>query len=556
MSPVFLGAPGLWVGRLVVLREGWGECGGWSYGLGYWGVFAGAGALLRGVCTGCCGGVFGVSWVASMLWLMQDIAFFSVLDLAAAIRSRSLSSVELLDLYLERFVRLNPRLNALVSVDWEGGRRQAVQADAALARGEVRGPLHGVPITVSDSLSVAGVVTTNGDPELAGNVPQKDAVAIARCKAAGAVVFAKSNVGWGDWEAVASNPLFGATRNPWDMGRSTGGAAGGAGASVAAGLTALDIGRDIGGSLRVPAHYCGVYAHRPSRGVVPVEGPILLDGAIFSQEFAATGVMGRSVADLSLGLELIGGPDVQNARGWTLQLPAPRRRSLSECRIAVWAEGEGTSLDTSGRELMEHVAETLRKAGAFVDETARPGFSLLLAHQVFRQLRVGMAALDADGDVFGPLPLAVSLQAERVQALVAQYLAYGTQSYRDWQSANELRNYFSLCWERFFHEFDVVLMPVMPTAAPRWDFSEEDLCFLPCAVLAGDQAFLFWDETAWVTLPTLCSLPATVIPAGKTQEGLPVGVQLVGPYLDDLTTLRLGGWLSSLLGGFSAPPGT
>ena len=205
---------------------------------------------------------------------MAQLPFRTATELAAALRAKEISSTELLDCYLGRIEELNPGLGAVVTLDADRARREAAEADRRLARGAAAGPLHGLPVTVKDCLETAGLRTTCGAPELAGYVPERDAEAVGRLRSAGAIIMGKTNLPAWASDCQSYNELFGTTNNPWDAGRTPGGSSGGAAAAVAAGLSALELGSDLGGSLRIPAAWCGVYTLKPSFGIIPVDGHI------------------------------------------------------------------------------------------------------------------------------------------------------------------------------------------------------------------------------------------------------------------------------------------
>jgi amidase len=268
---------------------------------------------------------------------MADIALQSARTLAEAIRRREISSRELLDHYLARVERLNPPLNAVVTVDVEGARRAADAADKALARGGASGPLHGVPMTIKDTYETAGMRTTCGFEPWSDHHPEGDAEPVRRLREAGAVVFGKTNTPTlaGDWQT--HNPIFGVTNNPWSREHTTGGSSGGAAAAVAAGLTALELGSDIGGSIRVPSSWCGVCGHKPTWGVVPQHGHLPPPpGTLAETDLGVMGPIARTVDDLELALDIVAGPHGHDAVGWRLELPPARATALRELRLAAW----------------------------------------------------------------------------------------------------------------------------------------------------------------------------------------------------------------------------
>jgi len=267
----------------------------------------------------------------------DDLAFWPATRLAAAVRRRELGSEELLDHYLERIGRLNPAINAVVTLDEERARAEARTADRATVAGGPLPPLHGLPVTIKDALATAGLRSTGGATELAEHVPTVDAPVVASLRRAGAIVFGKTNLPRWSGDLQSFNALFGTTNNPWDLTRTPGGSSGGAAAAVAAGLTSFEIGTDIGGSIRLPAAYCGVYGHKPSFGLVPGLG--YLDharGGTTEADVNVLGPLARSAEDLELLLGLIAGPTPDRAPAWRVELPPARHRSLAEYRVAAW----------------------------------------------------------------------------------------------------------------------------------------------------------------------------------------------------------------------------
>src|SRR5215813_13046429 len=295
---------------------------------------------------------------------MSDIAFRSALELVVALRNREVSSRELLDHYLKRVERYNPQINAVVTLDVDRARKRADEADQALARGELWGPLHGLPMTIKDTIETAGLRTTAGAPIHTNHIPAHDAPVVARLKAAGAIVFGKTNTPVFAGDAQTYNPIFGVTNNPWDLTRSPGGSSGGSAAALSAGLTGLELGSDIGGSIRNPAHYCGVYGHKPSYDIIPLRGHIPgPPGLLSGTDIAVLGPLARSAKDLSLVLGLLVGPDEDEGVAWRLELPSPRRGALREYRVAAWLDDPVCPVDNEVRRRLEATVEALRHKG-------------------------------------------------------------------------------------------------------------------------------------------------------------------------------------------------
>jgi amidase len=482
---------------------------------------------------------------------MLPVPFRSARALAAMIRRGTIGCRELLDLYVERIARFNPTLNAIVVLDPDNARKRARAADRALARGESWGPLHGVPFTVKESFDVAGMPTTWGVPALAGNIATRNALAVERLQAAGGVLVGKTNVPLmlADWQTF--NAIHGTTSNPWDASRTPGGSSGGAAAALAAGLTGLEMGSDIGASIRNPAHYCGVYGHKPSFGICSGKGQAL-PGVVSASDIAVIGPMARSAADLALALGVVTGPDEIDGRGWRVRVPAPRGRQLSDFRVAVVFDDEEAEVDESVRARLRALAAALRKAKVRVREDARPAFSSREAHRNYIALlraatsrRLTDEAVARNADALAALDPAD--QGYRAQMVRAQAM-----SHRDWLNLNEARHHMRLAWDRFFRDFDVLLCPVATTAAfphdqhgERWERMIE----------VNGKPQPSTTQMFWAGYSGNCYLPSTVAPAGLTDAGLPVGVQIVGPQYGDLACIRFAALLEREFGGFVAPPG-
>jgi len=482
---------------------------------------------------------------------MDDVVFRPAVALAKALRAGELGSRELLEQYISRVERLNPKVNAVVAVDLERARRRADEADAARKRGSLLGPLHGLPMTIKDSLETEGLCTTCGVPELAKHVPSRDATAVARLRAAGAVVFGKTNAPTWAMDVQTYNPVYGTTNNPWDTTRSPGGSSGGAAAAVAAGLTALEMGSDIGGSIRNPSHYCGVYGHKPSYGIVPGRGHLPPPpGTLADTDIGVVGPIARSAEDLALALEVVAGPDEDQAVGWRLALPPPRRGALRDYRVAVWLDDPACPVDDAVRGRLEAVVEALVKAGVRVEE-ARP-VDFAEAYRDYLRLLLPVTTAGAPDAVIAALAEHATQLAPDADDMQARVARFATQRHRDWLAANEKRQHHRARWAAFFRDHDVLLCPASPVTAIEHDH-EGDVFTRTMQVNGMTRPYA--DQVAWAGVIGMAYLPATVAPAGRSPAGLPVGVQIVGPYLEDRTTLDFARRLAEVAGGFEAPPG-
>ena len=296
--------------------------------------------------------------------------FSGAARLVSAIRNGETSSRELLEVFLARIERFNPSINAVVTLDADRARADADAADAATYAAGPVGPLHGLPVTVKDCLATAGIRTTCGATALAEYVPAADATVVARLRAAGAIVVGKTNLPPYAGDAQSYNDLFGTTNNPWDVTRTPGGSSGGSAAAIAAGLSALELGSDLGGSLRIPAHFTGIYTLKPTFGIVPLAGHIPpLPGSAIGVDIAAIGPLSRSADDLDLCLSVIAGPDAANEVGWKLHLPSARADTLREYRIAAWFDDLHCPIEEDIRTLYRRRIEELRAAGAQISKS-------------------------------------------------------------------------------------------------------------------------------------------------------------------------------------------
>jgi amidase len=484
---------------------------------------------------------------------MRELHYFSVREQAAALAAREISAVELLEHAIARIERWDSQINAVVVRDFDRARDSARDADAALGAGERR-PLLGVPMTVKESFNVAGLPTTWGIPDAKNWVPDEDAVAVRRLKKAGAVIIGKTNVPifLGDWQSY--NAIYGTTNNPWDSTRSPGGSSGGSAASLAAGFSALELGSDIGGSIRVPAHFCGVYGHKPSHGIVPLRGqtPPGVPALPVAIDLGVAGPLARSAADLALALDLIAGPDDAQSVAYALALPAPRHTDIGSFRVLVLEAHPAIPTDRATRASLLALAENLSKAGAKVAYTSDLLPDLMSMARVYTELLTSIFGADMPSDAYRRIQQAASALPEDDENLDSVRLRGTVLTHRDWIRADRIRTGMAVRWRRLFQHFDAVLCPVTPTPAFRHDHSAEQMK-RRIAVDGADYPYL--EQIQWPGIATVVGLPATAIPVARSSGGLPIGVQIVGPYLEDRTPLALAALIEREFGGFVAPPG-
>ena len=477
--------------------------------------------------------------------------FRSAKQLASDIRRRKIGALEALDLFLARVNRFNPRLNAIVASDVEAARRRARQADAALRKGKVWGPLHGVPMTVKESYDVVGMPTTWGLSELKDNVPPRNALAVDRLLEAGVVLFGKTNVpSWlADWQSF--NPVYGTTNNPWDLSRTPGGSSGGSAAALAAGLTGFEAGSDIGSSIRNPAHYCGVYGHKPTFGIVPPRGQAL-PGRVAQGDISVIGPMGRSADDLAIGLSVMAGADEIDGAGWRLELPAPRRKTLREFKVAVMRTDPVSEVDDEVQARVQAVAEFLAKKKARVSDTARPAIDTADAHRVYVfLLRAATAGRQSPEEFSRNAEIARGLRPDD-ESYYARMTRANVAPHRDWLTANEARHQMRWRWAEFFRDYDLLLCPAAASVAfPHDHAGERHERTIP----VNGRQVPTTDQLFWAGYSGVAFLPSTVAPAGFSRAGLPIGVQIVGPQYGDRTCIALARLLEREFQGFVPPPG-
>jgi len=483
---------------------------------------------------------------------MTSLDYRSASELLAALRRREVGSRELLEHHLVRIERHGAGLNAVVTLDVESARAAADACDRALARGDTNGPLFGLPMTVKDAFETAGLRTTCGVPELSEHVPREDAVAVARLRAAGAVIFGKTNTPtWaGDWQTT--NPIFGTTHNPWDKTRTPGGSSGGSAVAVAADFTSLELGSDIGGSIRVPSHCCGVFGHKPSRGLVPMRGHIPgPPGTLSEYDLDTVGPIARTALDLELALDVVAGPLPELAHAVTLRLPAARADALAGFRAAAWFDEPACAIDNEMRGLLERAADALTKAGARIDREARPAVDFREAVDTYVELLMPIMSLPLPDELVQRLIAGgEQVPADAPGLLAASARAYAAR-HRDWLRTHERRERIRARWRAFFRDIDVLLCPVMLTPAFVQDQSE----FTSRRIRVNGEDRSYVEHIEWPGLITMAWLPSTVMPVGRTAGGLPVGVQIVGPYLEDRTPLAFARCAEQVLEGFVPPPG-
>ncbi|KFU76183.1 amidase [Amycolatopsis lurida] len=477
----------------------------------------------------------------------MEWSFQTAEEIIAALRAGTVTSAELTDEAIARIERDDKVINAICVPDFDRARAASHRADQARARGEDR-PLLGVPVTVKESYDMAGLPTTWGMPAHRDHVPAEDAVQVSRLKTAGAVVLGKTNVSLGLQDIQSFNEIYGTTVNPWDHDRTPGGSSGGSAAALASGFGALSIGSDLGGSLRTPAHFCGVYAHKPTLGLAAGRGMVPPSEPAFPTDFdlAVVGPMARSARDLALLLDVMAGPDpLTHGVAHRSVLPPARHERLRDFRVLVIDDHPLIPTGAAVRAGVRRVADALVDGGAHVAsrspllpdlaEAAKLYMELLISGSVARFPIESLEQPQAEADD-------KSLDAVRLRAMLF--------SHSDWMEADKRREVHRHGWRRLFAEFDAVVCPITPTPAFPHDHHPNPM---ERRLDIDGVEYPYFDQLVWAGLATMPGLPATAIPAGRSPEDLPVGVQLVGPMFEDRTPLRLAELLEREIGGFRAP---
>ncbi|MDJ0786836.1 MAG: amidase [Myxococcota bacterium] len=480
---------------------------------------------------------------------MTEISFRSAGELARMICEGEVSSVELTDHFISRIERHDPDLNAVIVRDFDRAREAAREADRKLAAGDAPGRLHGVPMTIKESYDIEGLPTTWGIPQLKDYRAQSDSQSVVSYKEAGAVFMGKTNVPLNLADFQSYNDIYGTTNNPWDLGRGPGGSSGGSAAAVAAGLCGLESGSDIGGSIRNPAHFCGVYGHKPTWGVVPMRGHAL-PGMLAPPDIAVCGPLARSAEDLALAMDVLAGPEALNRPGWKLDLPRPRRKSLSEFKVAVWPTDELAPVASEVAERAAQIGETLSKLGATVSDAARPALSPADSHDVYMHVLNPIMGSSVPPEQFEEMKAAAAALAPDDDSQAAVLLRTTVLPHRSWLSANNRREALRYAWRAFFDEWDILICP--QTATPAFPHDHSDLQGRTLEVDGSEQPY--FQQLFWAGLVTVAYLPSTVFPTGPSTQGLPIGLQAIGAEYDDYATIDFARLMAEEIGGFVAPP--
>ncbi len=467
-------------------------------------------------------------------------------EIAEAIRAQRLLAADAVDVCLRRIAAENFRLNAIVTLDEQEARKQAGRADSAVRRGTSLGPLHGVPITITDAFDTAGVRTTSGYPPFASRVPGTDASAVARLRQAGAIVLGKTNLPPLANGIQTDNLVFGRTNNPWDVTRTPGGSGGAA--AAASGMSALELGSDISGSLRISAHFCGIYALKPTAGRTPISGhiasarpPIVPQGGEWLLTLMHAGPMARSVADLRCAYDVLAGPEqleLDPSGDWPAKTP----------RIAWTFPFGGAPLDAVSRSVLAAAVESLVGQGLTIQQNSPSGFDFVQAWEIAGECLGALnTALQSPAVQLGRRAAALLLSL-RAKTPLMRGLFRGVGLTRGGLAPLRQRKEALIsALEQFFATVDVWMVPVFPTAAFTHRPPNEPLD------VDGRPAPMLEASLLHTLIFNVTGHPVVVIPAGFTADGLPIGVQLIGKRWGDRALLAAAAVIDSALGAYRLP---
>ena len=477
--------------------------------------------------------------------------FNSAHEILEKIKQREVSSLEVLESFLTQVEKVNPTINAIVALDIERAKEKAIEADNKINLKSKLGPLHGLPMTIKDAFEVEGIVSTGGNPAWKDNIPKRNAEAVQRLVDAGAIIFGKTNVPFLSSDLQSFNKIYGTTNNPWDLERTPGGSSGGSAAALAAGMTPLELGSDIGGSIRVPAHFCGLYGHKPSYNIIsevghmpPPPGSILTGNGL-----SVAGPLARSPEDLEIALDVLVSAQEQDSQAWKVKLPKARTKKIKELKIAVWPDEPYAEADNEITNLIKDTAKDLKHAGAKVETVDLP-ISFEEIDKIYSLLLNPLMLAGSPKETFETLAkLNESLDPNDMSEL-AKVARGSVLKHADWVLVNAMRQNMRQKWREFFNKFDVILCPTCIT--PAFKHNHNPVHERKLTINGKDDEYL--RATLWAGPAVSAGLPSTNVPIGMSSNNLPISMQITGPYLEDKTCLEVAKVVRNIRGGFKIPP--
>jgi len=481
----------------------------------------------------------------------SDILTLPMHQLISKINNKEISSQELLEIQLEHISEHNASINAVITINEDLALKKAIEADEAMQKGENWGPLHGLPITMKDAYEVKDIISTGGSVKWKDHIPASNAVVADRLQQAGAIVFGKTNVPLlsGDWQSY--NELYGVTNNPWNTHKTPGGSSGGSAAAVSMGFSSLEVGSDIGGSVRVPAHFCGVYGLKPSYGLIPLLGHLPPPPGILSHQdtLSVAGPIARSPKDIQIALSVLAGTSPLEQKGWKLDLPPARHQKIKDFRVAIWPNDPFCNVENAISDAIEGFANQIGKLGATVQET-NPGVSLQMNDDIYWNMSMPIIASGFPKSTLEKMKEFLRNSDPNDTNLRVRHARAALLKHKSWLSFNERRLHIKAMWEEFFASFDVLICPVVFTTA--FDHNHEPDMYNRTITVDGVDRKYF-ELTVWPSVATLPQLPSVAIPIGQNAEGLPIGVQVIGPYLEDYTPIAFAQAIEGVCSGYTPP---
>ena len=480
--------------------------------------------------------------------MSSEIIFKSATELADQIKNKQISSVELTQAYIDQIERFDDKINAVPVRRFDRALQEAEKADEALARGESHGPLHGVPMTIKESYVMKDTPSTWGDPKNKDNVSDKDGLIVSRFKEAGAHFLGKTNVPLDLADFQSYNDIYGTTNNPWNLEHTPGGSSGGSAAATAAGFSGLEAGSDIGGSVRTPAHYSGVFGLKPTWGIVPMAGHEIIEG-VPDADVSVCGPLARSAEDLALALSIMAGPTERESVGWSLSLAKPDISSLKDMRVVLWPTDDLAPVDDETQERVHMIGDTLSKLGAKVSDTARPEFDIRKSNDNYLSLTNAVMSSGKSVEAVARIQESVGNLDPADGSQEAVNMRAAVMLHRDWIRHDFRREKFRRAWDEFFKDWDIVVCPQSTAPAIKHDHRP----WAERSMIVDGEERPYGEHIFWAGLPNNTYLPSTCFPTGLSKDGLPIGIQAFSPSYRDYRTIEFARLITQEMGGFSAP---
>jgi len=477
----------------------------------------------------------------------------SATAIAQKIANSDISSAETVQFFIDRINQRNPDINAVIASRFDEAMAEAHTADEKLAKSESNGPLHGVPMTIKDLFEVEGLTCDAGFPEWKDHVSTEDAVVTQRLKAAGAIILGKTNAPLAGGDVQTYNAVHGTTNSPHNLEHTPGGSSGGSSAALAAGMTPLEYGSDIGGSIRTPAHFCGLFGHKPTFGIVPMRGHVPPPHGIpwEPSELTVAGPLGHSAADVELAIDVtVGLDDGPMRQAMQIQLQGPRHQTPKGLRVGLWPTDAACEVESAFSAAIETAGKALEKAGAELTEI-KPDFDMPQYFQTYMTRLSAIIGSDLPQAVIDNMKEVVAAADPNDTTLPIMQARGITLSHGDWLKLNIRKARYDLAWRALFEKVDVLLCPVTPSTAMKHDHNPD---FHARRIEVNGVERPYFDDFFWAGVATLCGLPSTVVPLGKHQNGLPFGMQVIGPAYEDKTPLAVAKMLEGMGYSWVEPP--